>query len=124
MKVPTVLMLAKYFGARKPGPLQLREALIGGLIFAAPIGLIMLEPDAGQAITYFPILAAVLFLSGLKLRYVALAVVAAAIFIPSAYMLGVKTGKIKRYQQERILAIIDPTAWNRADMVITRSNQR
>src|SRR6185369_15176995 len=68
MKVPTVLMLAKYFGARKPGPLQLREALIGGLIFAAPIGLIMLEPDAGQAITYFPILAAVLFLSGLKLR--------------------------------------------------------
>ena len=37
-----------------------------------------------------------------------LALVAAAIFIPSAYMIGVKTGKIKRYQQERILAIIDP----------------
>src|SRR4029077_3914841 len=57
---------------------------------------------------YFPILAAVLFLSGLKLRYVALAVVAGSIFIPAAYMLGVKTGKIKRYQQERILAVIDP----------------
>jgi rod shape determining protein RodA len=37
-----------------------------------------------------------------------IALVAAAIFIPSAYMVGVKTGKIKRYQQERILAIIDP----------------
>jgi len=108
MKIPTVLMLAKYFGSRKSGPLQLRETIIGGLIFAAPIGLIMLEPDAGQAITYFPILAAVLFLSGLKLRYVVLATVAAAVFVPSAYILGVKTGKIKRYQQERILAIIDP----------------
>ena len=108
MKIPTVLMLAKYFGARKSGSLQLKEMIKGGLIFAAPIGLIMLEPDAGQAITYFPILAAVLFLSGLKLRYVALAVVAGSIFIPAAYMLGVKTGKIKRYQQERILAVIDP----------------
>ena len=35
--------------------------LIGGAILAGPIGLIMLEPDAGQAITYFPILAAVMF---------------------------------------------------------------
>lgn len=108
MKIPTVLMLAKYFGGRKSGPLTLRETLIGGLIFAAPIGLIMLEPDAGQAITYFPILAAVLFLSGLKVRYVIIAVIAAAIMIPSAWFVGVKTGKIKRYQQERILAIIDP----------------
>jgi rod shape determining protein RodA len=108
MKIPTVLMLAKYFGARKSGPLTLREFLIGSAIFAAPLGLILLEPDAGQAITYFPIFAAVLFLSGIKVRYVILAAVAAAIMIPSAYILGVKTGKIKRYQQERILAIIDP----------------
>src|SRR5207247_665116 len=39
---------------------------------------------------------------------VVLALVAFAIFVPSAYLVGVKTGKIKRYQQERILAIIDP----------------
>jgi rod shape determining protein RodA len=37
-----------------------------------------------------------------------LAIVAAAILIPSAWIVGVKTGKIKRYQQERVLAIIDP----------------
>ena len=111
MKIPTVLMLAKYFGARKSGsPLRLREVLIGGAIFAGPIACIMLEPDAGQAITYFPIMAAMLFLSGIKVRYVVLALVAAAIMIPAAYMVGVKTGKIKRYQQERILAIIDPDA--------------
>lgn len=108
VKIPTVLMLAKYYGARKSGPLRLREILIGCAIFAAPLALIMLEPDAGQAITYFPILAAVLFLSGIKIRYVVLAMVAASVLVPSAYMLGVKTGKIKRYQQERILAIIDP----------------
>jgi rod shape determining protein RodA len=108
VKIPTVLMLAKYFGARKGGELRLKEMLIGGAIFAAPVGLILLEPDAGQAITYFPILAAIFFLSGIKVRYVVLATVAAAILIPAAWIVGVKTGKIKTYQQERINAIIDP----------------
>ena len=108
VKIPTVLMLAKYFGAKKGTTLSLREMLIGGAIFAGPVGLIMLEPDAGQAITYFPILAAMFFLSGIKVRYVVLAVIGAAIFIPTAWTIGVNTGKIKRYQEERILAIIDP----------------
>jgi rod shape determining protein RodA len=108
MKIPTVLMLAKYFGARKSGPLTLRETIIGGLIFAAPLGLILLEPDAGQAITYFPIFAAVLFLSGIKVRYVVAGILAVAIMIPTAWYVGVKYGKIKRYQQERILAITNP----------------
>lgn len=108
VKIPTVLMLAKYFGARKPGTLSLKEMIIGGAIFAGPILLIMLEPDAGQAITYFPILAAMFFLSGIRVRYVVLAVVAAAILVPAAWTVGVKTGKIKRYQEERILAIIEP----------------
>jgi rod shape determining protein RodA len=108
VKIPTVLMLAKYFGAKKVTVLSLKDVLIGGAIFAGPVLLIMLEPDAGQAITYFPILAAIFFLSGIKIRYVVLAAIAAAILIPSAWVVGVKTGKIKRYQEERILAIIDP----------------
>ena len=108
VKIPTVLMLAKYLGARKAGSLRLKEMLIGGAIFAGPVALIMLEPDAGQAITYFPILAAVFFLSGIKIRYVVLAIVGVAIFVPAAYVGGVKSGMIKRYQQERINAIIDP----------------
>jgi rod shape determining protein RodA len=107
-KVPTVLMLAKYFGGRRTGSLTLKETLVGVAILAGPVGLIMLEPDAGQAITYFPILAAVLFLSAIKMRYVVIVLVAMAVLIPSAYMIGVQTGKIKRYQQERIMAIVDP----------------
>jgi len=108
VKFPTVLMLAKYFGAQQTQTLRLKQMIIGGLIFAGPVGLIMLEPDAGQAITYLPILAAMFFLSGIKMRYVVLGVVAVAVMVPTAYIAGTKTGAIKRYQQERILAIIDP----------------
>jgi rod shape determining protein RodA len=107
-KIPTVLMLAKYFGARKPSVLALKEVLIGSAILAGPVVLIMLEPDAGQAITYFPILAVVLFLSAIRMRYVVLSLAAAAIFVPGAYYVGVETGAIKKYQQERIMAILDP----------------
>lgn len=107
-KIATVLMLAKYFGARKAGNLRLKEMLIGAGIFAAPVALILLEPDAGQAITYFPILIAMLFLSGLKVRYIVIGAVLAAILVPTAWYVGVETGKIKRYQQERILAITNP----------------
>ena len=108
VKFPTVLMLAKYFGSKKGHTLTLKEMLIGSAIFAGPVGLILLEPDAGQAITYFPILAAMFFLSGIKVRYVVLAVVAVAVMVPVAWYVGVENGKIKRYQQERILAITNP----------------
>ena len=108
VKIPTILMLAKYFGSRKLGNLHLKEILIGGLILAAPVGLIMLEPDAGQAMTYFPILVTILFLSAIKLRYVVLMVAAGVILVPLAYYVGVQTGNIKSYQQERINVILDP----------------
>jgi len=107
VKFPTVLMLAKYFSTNK-GLLSFRQMAVGTAIFAGPVVLIMLEPDAGQALTYLPILAAMFFLSGIKMRYVVGAAVLAAVMIPTAWFVGVKTGTIKRYQQERILAIIDP----------------
>ncbi len=108
VKIPLILMLAKYFGARKTGTLTIKEIFIGSAILLAPVALIMLEPDAGQSITYFPILAVVLFLSAVKIRWVVLAIVAGLVFVPAAFYVGVKTGKIKPYQVERVNVIIDP----------------
>ena len=108
VKIPTILMLAKYFGARRLGTLKFKEMLIGAAILAGPVGLIMLEPDAGQAMTYFPILAVVLFLSAIKIRYVVITLAAAMIMMPLAFWVGVQSGKIKPYQIERINVILDP----------------
>lgn len=108
VKIPTVLMFAKYFGAKKSGTLKLKEFLIGCAILLGPVGLIMLEPDAGQAMTYFPLLAVALFLSGIKMRYVIITLVAGILLVPAAYWAGVQTGKIKPYQQQRINVILDP----------------
>lgn len=108
VKFPTVLMLARYFGRQRTGTLKFKEMLVGVGILALPVGLILLEPDSGQALTYFPLLAVVLFLSSVRIWLVIAALALSLVAIPAGYMLGKKTGLIKPYQQERIQAIIDP----------------
>jgi rod shape determining protein RodA len=108
VKVTTAMMLARYFGKNRIEVLRLKEMIVGGLILALPCGLIMLEPDVGSVLTYIPILAVVLFLSAIRLRLVIASVLLAVILIPVAYIVGVKTGAVKGYQQERINVILDP----------------
>jgi rod shape determining protein RodA len=109
MKIPTVLMLARYFGRhRGSSALTFKEMLWGGGILALPIGLILLEPDPGQALTYFPLLAVILFLSSIRMWMVVAALALSFAFVPAAWYVGVKTGKIKSYQQERVNVILDP----------------
>src|ERR671928_1096068 len=99
VKVTTAMMLARYFGKNRVQVLSVKEMIVGGLILALPIALILLEPDVGSVLTYMPILAVVLFLSAIRLRLVIASAVLAVILIPAAYMMGVKTGAVKAYQQ-------------------------
>ncbi|HEY7786781.1 MAG TPA: FtsW/RodA/SpoVE family cell cycle protein [Pyrinomonadaceae bacterium] len=108
VKVTTAMMLARYFGRNRVGPLAVKEMLVGGLILAIPCALILLEPDVGSVITYLPILGVVLFLSAIKMRIVIAALILGLVTLPFAYWVGVKTNLVKGYQQERINVILDP----------------
>ena len=108
VKIPTVLMLAYYYGKQRGNALGWMEIAVGVGILALPIGLILLEPDAGQVITYLPLLAVVLFLSSVRMWLVLASLALSVVLVPAAYVVGVKTGKIKNYQQQRIQAILDP----------------
>ena len=108
VKVTTAMMLARYFGKNRIEVLTIKEMIVGGLILALPIGLILLEPDVGSVLTYMPILAVVLFLSAIRLRLVVAAAILAVVMLPAAYVMGIKTGAVKAYQQERINVILDP----------------
>src|SRR5918912_2328758 len=109
VKIPTVLMLAYYFGRiRQRAPLAWKEILVGMGILALPVGLILLEPDMGQAITYMPLLAVVLFLSSIRMWIVIAALTLCIVGAPLAYTVGVKTGVLHGYKLERINVILDP----------------
>ena len=108
VKIPVVLMLARYFGKHRTGLLTWKESLMGAVILGLPIGLILLEPDVGQAITYLPLLAVVLFLSSVRMWVVAAILVVCIGGAPLAYTVGVKTGLLHGYKLERINVILDP----------------
>src|ERR1700675_1066955 len=55
VKIPVVLMLAKYFGKHRSRLLTRKEFFTGCVILGLPIALILLEPDLGQALTYLPL---------------------------------------------------------------------
>src|SRR5687767_1855778 len=95
VKVTTAMMLARYFGKHRLQALSLKEIIVGGVILALPISLILLEPDVGSVLTYFPILFVVLFLSAIRLRLVIGGLVLALVMLPVAYWVGVKTQFVK-----------------------------
>ncbi len=108
VKVTTAIMLARYFGKQRHAVLTLKEMAMGCAILGLPIGLILLEHDAGSVLTYIPILLVVLFLSAIRMRTVVAALVLSIVIIPAGYWVGVKTHLVKNYQQERINVILDP----------------
>jgi len=108
VKIPVVLMLARYFGKHRSGLLTWKELFTGCMILGLPMALILLEPDTGQSLTYLPLLAIVLFLSSMRMW-----VVCAVLFVmiagaPLFYTVGVKTGLLHGYKLERINVILDP----------------
>lgn len=108
VKIPVVLMLAKYFGKHRSGLLTWKEFFTGCVILLLPMALILLEPDLGQSITYLPLLAIVLFLSSVRMWIVAAALLACIAGAPLSYTVGVKTGLLHGYKLERINVILDP----------------
>jgi rod shape determining protein RodA len=108
VKIPVVLMLAKYFGKHRSGPLTLKEFLVGCVILGLPMALILLEPDTGQALTYIPLLAIIVFLSSVRMWIVGTVLIACVAGAPLAYGVGVKTGLLHGYKLERINVILDP----------------
>ena len=108
VKIPVVLMLAKYFGKHRSGLLTWKEFFTGCVILGLPMVLILLEPDTGQVLTYVPLLLVVVFLSSVRMWMVGAVLVACIVGAPLAYTVGVKTGLLRGYKLERINVILDP----------------
>jgi cell division protein FtsW (lipid II flippase) len=66
-----------------------------------PVGLIVLEPDLGSALLFFPTMAAMLITAGAKKRHLIASILIAAALVPVAYAFV-----LKPYQRARIDAIL------------------
>jgi len=77
--------------------------LLCGIICGAPMLLILLQPDLGEAIIWIPVILAMLFVGGMPKRYLICIVLLGAAFIPLMVNFG-----LHNYQRKRITAFVDP----------------
>ena len=97
------LLLAKFFdGVRRASP-SMTDLAIGGAITAVPFVLIAKEPDLGTAITLVTILLGVAFVAGLRMKLVAVLLLAAVLASPLVWRYA-----LRDYQKSRISTFIDP----------------
>jgi rod shape determining protein RodA len=82
--------------------LRLPDLLQLAAVVALPVGLILLQPDAGTALTFAPLLAAAVFVSGLRWRWIVAGLVVLAVLAPVGWSV------LKPYQQDRLRIVVNP----------------
>ena len=102
MKIAVPLMLAWYFN-RNETSLKLRNYLIAAVLLAAPVALIVRQPDLGTALLILASGCYVIFLAGLPWRIIAGLAVAGLSSLPFVW------AALHDYQRQRILTLLDPT---------------
>jgi rod shape determining protein RodA len=105
VKLVLILAVARYFWGLAGKELTWPDIGKAFALVGIPMALVLIQPDLGTALTYFPILVAGLFLGGIRIKQVALILLALALVGGIAW----KSGKrLKPYQQARINAFINP----------------
>jgi rod shape determining protein RodA len=105
VKLILIVATARYFWGLAGKELDWTDIGKAFALVGIPMALVLVQPDLGTALTYFPILVVGLFLGGIRLKQVALIMLAIALVGGIAW----KSGKrLKPYQQARINAFMNP----------------
>jgi rod shape determining protein RodA len=105
VKLILIVATARYFWGLAGKELNWTDIGKAFALVGIPMALVLIQPDLGTALTYFPILVIGLFLGGIRIKQIALIMLALALVGGIAW----KSGKrLKPYQQARINAFINP----------------
>lgn len=104
MKLATILVLVRYLGGSDHDRLRPRELLVVTGIVALPALLIALEPDLGGALILLPAVGALVWLAGLRLRVVVVALAALLLLGVAAWAIA-----LQDYQRDRVRTFFEPS---------------
>lgn len=103
-KVVLALALARLFADREPGTFGIGGVVVPALLVAVPLGLTALQPDLGTAATFVPILAAIVWVAGLRLRTLGWLAVGTLLVSPLGWL------ALEDYQRARLTGFLNPEA--------------
>lgn len=102
-KIATALFLARYLATRNRLILQTHEIFVAIAIVAVPMVLVVLESDMGGAAMFAPMLVGMLWLSGLRWRFVMVCCLIGLLIGVAAWGLA-----LQDYQKERVRTFLSP----------------
>lgn len=106
-KLVIILTVGAYFARRKTNRLAVRDLVALGLIAGIPAGLVILEPDLGTSLTFFPAVLAGIYLAGIRFRQLLIVGLAVVCMAPVGWHL------LRPYQRERLMTFAHPTEHTR-----------
>jgi rod shape determining protein RodA len=105
VKIVLIVAVARYFASKAGKPLTWSDVIKGIALVVVPMGLVLLQPDLGTALTYSPILLAGLFLGGIDFKKATVLVVGLSLAVGVAW----SSGKVlKPYQKARLTSFMNP----------------
>lgn len=105
VKLVLILAVARFFwGLAGRGLSWIDIAKVFAMV-GVPMGLVLIQPDLGTALTYFPVLVAGLFLGGVRPKQVVILVLGVAVLVGGAWLSG---KRLKPYQMARLTSFVDP----------------
>jgi len=114
LKIALPLMLAWWF-QKKEGHLRPLDFAVALLILLVPVGLILRQPDLGTSLLVMGAGLAVIYLAGLRWRWIVPPVLVGAvgigllvIFEPTLCADGVDWHVLREYQRQRVCTLLDP----------------
>jgi len=102
-KIGVALVLAKFFGENRGTP-SWGDLAVGGALTLVPFVLIVRQPDLGTAVTLVPVLLAIAYVAGMRMRVLGVIVLFALLAAPVAWKFA-----LKDYQKSRISTFLDPS---------------
>src|SRR5438105_1418052 len=104
MKIALVLALARYLHGLRGGEISRPLRLVGALLLiAAPVVLVLMQPNLGTAALLVMCGALMLFLAGLSWWWIAPTVVSMMIAVPMVWQFA-----LHDYQKQRVMTFLDP----------------
>jgi len=109
VKMVAIVAMARYLAELHiRGYLTFSQIFKAMILIGLPMGLILLQPDMGTALSYTPILAIGLVLRGLKPRLVVTVIVIVLMIAPIGWF--VAKDLLKPHQKARIMTFLDPSS--------------
>jgi rod shape determining protein RodA len=103
-RIVLALALAMFYGATQRSARTIRHLAAGAAVVGLPMLLILNQPDLGTAAMLVPVYLGIVYVAGLRLRWLAAAAFVGVLLSPFVWAYG-----LQDYQRERIETFLNPS---------------